>query len=364
MVIDRRQIVLCLAGAVAAGPAWAREQTLRYVSCRTAMSGSASAAFLDADGRELFSTILPSRGHDIALRHTKPEACIFARRPGNWAIVVDTRTGDIRHTLICEPGRFFYGHGVYSPDGRLMFATESVAGQAEGRIGIYDATRGYRRTGEVSSYGIGPHDIALSGDGRTLTIANGGIVTDPATGRDNIDPEGMKPSLAFVDIERGEPEAVLALPQDLKKLSIRHLAMSRSGQVAFGCQYEGGLDGMPPLLGIADRDGKIRMLSMPELDLAGMENYIGSVSLDEGEETIAATSPKGGRTAFWNARTGAFIGSRRTSGACGIAPTARTAEFLVSSGSGGVQLMDVSTGPEGEAFLQSSVWDNHMRRTG
>ena len=362
MVIDRRQVVLCLAGAIAAGPAWALERSLRYVSCRTDMTGGASAAFFDADGRELFSTILPSRGHDIARRHTKPEACIFARRPGNWAIIVDTDTGLVRKTLICEPGRYFYGHGVYSPNGQLLFATENLNGQKEGRIGLYDATNDYRRIGEISSHGIGPHDISLSTDGRTLIIANGGIVTNPATGRDNIDPDGMKPSLAFVDWNEGEATAALALAPDLRKLSIRHLAASRSGQVAFGCQYEGNLEEMPLLVGLADAAGTIRMLSMPEADLAGMQNYIGSVSMDAREEFIAATSPRGGRTAFWNAKTGAFIGSRPTQGACGVAPTARDAEFLVSSGSGGIQLLDVSTGPHGRAFLQASVWDNHMRR--
>lgn len=365
MAIDRRQLIVALAGAAAAAAGSLAARAAAgpiFVSCRTNASGAASVALFDQEGAELFATELPTRGHDVAFRPGTDDAVIFARRPGNWAIVLDHRRKAVVKSILSSPGRHFYGHGVYSHDGRLLFTTENVGASVTGCIGIYDATDGYRRAGEISSRGIGPHDIALSADGRTLIIANGGIITDAATGRENVDPDAMKPSLAFVDWRNDQDLGVLALDHGLRKLSIRHLAAADSGEVAFGCQYEGDAEDMPPLLGLADRGGRMRLLEMPEADLSAMNNYVGSVALDRSQSVVGATSPRGGRLAFWEIRSGTFLSSRSISGACGIAPVPLNADFIVSSGNAGVRLVKIAD-RDGAAppVLQSWVWDNHLR---
>src|SRR5262245_11063423 len=96
MEIDRRDILRGLAAALAAslvpGRAMAKRPAL-YISCRMDAEGKASAALFSLEGEELFSTVLPSRGHDATARPASPEIVVFARRPGNWFIVIDAATG-------------------------------------------------------------------------------------------------------------------------------------------------------------------------------------------------------------------------------------------------------------------------------
>src|SRR5438552_1061500 len=80
-------------------------------------------------------------------------------------------------------------HGAFSADGSLLYATENDNLTGSGLIGIYDATAGYRRLGEMSSRGIGPHDLALMPDGMTLAVANGGLRTLPESGREVLNPD-------------------------------------------------------------------------------------------------------------------------------------------------------------------------------
>ena len=64
-----------------------------------------------------------------------------------------------------KPDRHFFGHGAFSADGRLLYATENDYERARGMIGVRDATDGYRQIGEFPAHGMEPHDIALL-DGR------------------------------------------------------------------------------------------------------------------------------------------------------------------------------------------------------
>src|SRR5262245_13946538 len=214
MVIDRRQILQGLAAVIAAGlmpgPARAKGPAL-YISCRMDAEGKASAAMFSSDGEELFSTILPSRGHDTAARPASSEAVVFSRRPGNWFIVVDAARGRLVSTVLSAKDRHFYGHGVFTPDGRLLYATENDTVSGNGVLGIYDASNGYRRIGEIFSRGIGPHDIAFLPDGRTLVVANGGLRTLPGTGREVLNKDDMKPNLVLIDRAHDEALATFEL---------------------------------------------------------------------------------------------------------------------------------------------------------
>ncbi len=222
MVIDRRQVLQGLAAAVAAGlvPGRAKAKApALYVSCRMDAEGKASAAMFSSAGEELFSTILPSRGHDATARPASPEVVVFARRPGNWFIVIDAARGHLASTVLAARDRHFYGHGVFTSDGRLLYATENDAVSGNGVLGIYDASDRYRRIGEILSRGIGPHDIAFLPDGKTLVVANGGLRTSPETGREILNRDDMKPNVALIDWTHDQTLATFELAPQLRALS-------------------------------------------------------------------------------------------------------------------------------------------------
>jgi uncharacterized protein len=202
-----------------------------------------------------------------------------------------------------------------------------------------------------------------------MLVANGGTRTQPGTGREILNPEAMEPSLSLVDLATGDAVLTAGLGPDLRGLSIRHLAVAGDGEAVFACQWEGDPEEGPPLVGLLSPDGATRLLDMPDDDLASLSNYVGSVALDASERVIAATSPRGGTVAFWDRRSGRFLGHRAIPDVCGVAPMGqgRTGAelFVVSSGNAGVAVLGPADERDalrrlGGSDLGAYAWDNHI----
>jgi uncharacterized protein len=366
MAIDRRLILKGLAATVAASilPVRGRAATAPlYVSCRMNAKNEASAVLFTLDGEELFSTVLPARGHDSVVRPLSGEIAVFARRPGNWFVVIDSAHRQVIHTILARDGRHFYGHGAYSPDGRILYATENDTKTGDGYIGLYDASNDYTRIGEFSARGVGPHDLAFLPGSTILAIANGGLRTLPESGREVLNPDDIHPNVALIDVHHDETLAVLDLGQDYSTLSIRHMAVAPDRSIAFGCQQAGDPADMPPLVGTVSKDGKIKLLDMPELDLMRMNNYVGSIALDAAGTIIAATSPQGGSVALFDRLTGAFIAREEMSDVCGVAALPKARDFLLTSGNAGMRKLATASAKLdriGGSAMQGWIWDNHL----
>lgn len=81
---------------------------------------------------------------------------VFARQPGTFAVVFDHSGRDAPQTIASIAGRHFFGHGVFSPDGALLYATENDFDNAAGVVGVYDARAKFSRVGEFPTYGMTP----------------------------------------------------------------------------------------------------------------------------------------------------------------------------------------------------------------
>jgi hypothetical protein len=257
-----------------------------------------------------------------------------------------------------KPDRHFFGHGAFSADGKLLYATENDYANARGVIGVRDATDGYRQIGEFSAHGMEPHDIALLADGRTLVIANGGIRTHPDRGAAELNLPDMQPSLAYVDVETGDLLEEQRLSPALHQLSIRHLALAAGDMVVFGCQYRGPEQDAPPLLGFHRRGETPVIAAAPGATQEALRNYIGSVAVDSGGTIVAASAPKGGLVAYWDVASRRFLGTSGLNDGCGLAPTHHQASFLLTSGEGWLATADASG--EMERQFSNYQWDNHV----
>ena len=129
---------------------------------------------------------LPDRGHDIAVAPDGATAVVFGRRPGFFAAVIDLEDGALRHPWRARRAGISTATVPFAADGTLLFATENAYETGEGRIALYDTTDGFRRIADWPSHGIGPHDLALSRDGRALVAANGGVRTHPDRDREKL----------------------------------------------------------------------------------------------------------------------------------------------------------------------------------
>lgn len=332
---------------------WAAVGNPAYLSAARDTSGGFALHGLDGDGQSLFAIPLPARGHAGAGHPTCAEAVAFARRPGTFALVIDCVSGRVRHRLSPPGGRQFNGHGCYARDGARLYTAEQDSETSAGRIGVWDVAASYRRIGDFSSGGIGPHEIRLMPDGATLAVANGGIATDP-TDRRKLNIETMQPNLSYLDLAGALLERVEVAP-DLHQNSIRHLALRADGLLAFAMQWEGADGAAPPLLGLHRRGTDPVLAEAPLAAELAMQGYAGSVAFSGAGHEVVITSPRGGRLHRFSP-SGQFLGAVSRADVCGLAP--RADGFLLSDGLGGVLALEGATP---RALSQHRLaWDNHI----
>lgn len=326
----------------------------RYLSACRNKDGSYAAALLDGNGNIVFSAALPGRGHGFAIDPPGSKAVVFARRPGEFALVLDIERRTSTSTIQAVANRHFYGHGFFAPRGDLLYASENAYDVSQGRIGIYEAASGFNRLGEIPTGGIGPHEALLLPDGETIVVANGGILTHPDFRRQKLNLPMMEPSLAYLDRRSGRIVEQVALPAHLHQLSIRHLCLDRRGVVWFGCQYEGPAHDVVPLVGYHRRGRPPELIELPPGTTRALRNYVGSIAADRSGSLIGATSSRGGTAVVWDTRSHRMINQFRFPSATGIAP-GRSASFMVTSGRG--RFLDASSATPKQSKVR---WDNHL----
>lgn len=373
MAINRRHFNAGLAalglGMVLPKPAMAGAGLGYLTSARDKLSGSYLVVRLNATLDIEWELPLPARGHDVVQRPGADEGLVVARRPGTFASVFTLSSGDERKLLAPAPGRHFYGHGVYSADGRTLWMTENDYDAGRGVVGVYDAADGYVRVGEFSSGGVGPHELNMLPDGRTLAVANGGIRTHPDTGREKLNLETMQPSLAYIDARSGRIlENVGFETVRQQKLSLRHFTVMPDGRIAIACQdqMEASDTALPLIFTHAsDTGAPLRALGMPADICRRLHGYCGSVAFDTDARVLAVSSPRGGLIALWHVPDGdiaaaRWIGAGELADGCGVDQAISGQGFAITSGDGTVAgLADAGTvqTPHRHAFHQ---WDNHM----
>ena len=355
-----RRAFLAGSAAVLACPAFATSSQAFYGARFEGKSRFYASAF-DAAGNALFDLSLPARGHGIALDPARGRVVFFARRPGDFAIIVD-RAGAPIATLSAAEGRFFCGHGVFSADGRLLFATETVAESGGGVIGGYAAGGDYARLGEMPSGGMDPHDIRLVRDGRFLVVANGGLLTHPDAPGVKLNLDSMDSSLAFLDLGTRDVTAAFRLPSELRQLSLRHLAVGADETVAVVMQYEGPRGDPVPLAALQQGRNPLACLDLADTDRVSLRQYCGSAAFDSSGMILGFTSPVGGSALFMETASGRVSGRMKGPDICGIAADGVSGRFAVSSGLGGVRSASLGSGAEKPfgGLAATSQWDNHL----
>ena len=376
MEIDRRSSLRFIAGGLVGPllplPLRAAPAGWMFLSARGDEVDTYWVSGFSATGAQAFDLPLPARGHSFAVHPDERTTVHFARRPGRFACVIDLARGAVIGEFATPNNRHFCGHGVFSNDGNLLYASENDFEGERGVIGLYDVNDDYKRVGEFASYGIGPHDIHLLSDEKTLVIANGGILTQPDLPRIKLNLPTMTPSLCYVDRLDGKLLREIRFGRALHQLSIRHLAVGKDDTVAIAMQYEGPAGDLVPLVALhceqrarsaRCRDGNLCALEGPSHVLRAMKQYCGSVCFDSSGQVIAVSAPRGHLVTFWDAVAGSYLSSARVVDGSGIAPAGRPGEFLASSGRGGVLVIDAwssAVRPLETAFLKAGHWDNHL----
>lgn len=327
-----------------------------FAAARRNADGDYSAAIFDATGTDIRSIDLPARGHDLAVCPASRRCVVFARRPGNFAIAFSA-VRSIAPTGFSTPSdRHFYGHGVFSRDGRLLYATENDFEAGRGAIGIYDATAGFRRVGEFSSHGVGPHDMAMLRREPLLVVANGGVKEHPDIGRGRrvLNPHSIETSLTYIDPGTGDLKEKHELGQE-QRLSLRHLDIAQDDSVVIGAQGQGHAGGEP----LVFHHARQKALQPYQLDPSieqRLVGYVSSLAVDSSGEFAAVTSSRGSVVLVIEVATGRICRTLQLEDVSGVAASGVRAGFLTATGHGRLTMID----PEVDAAVGTCwQWDNH-----
>lgn len=331
---------------------WAETGAPKLLSAANDAMNRAWLVGLTATGAQAFRLPLPARGHAAAAHPHLAEAVFFARRPGQFGAVLDCASGAVKVDLAIPEGRHFYGHGAFTADGHYLLTTENEIDTGAGRIGIWDTTQGYRRVAEVSSGGIGPHEIIRLPDG-TFAVANGGIHTHPDYGRTKLNLPTMRPNLSYLSAE-GTMLDQVSPPDALHQNSIRHMDVDAQGRVVIALQWQGPPRQTVPLMARHQRGQDLQFADHP--DTARLKHYAGSIAASADGRQIAVTGPKGNYVLLFDGDTGAPMGGHALPTPSGVAAQNGNLVVTVKNGLARLRNDSLQITQAGDGLS----WDNHL----
>lgn len=371
--LSRRRFLATAASAAAAPLLWSP------LTAQAAQNTSGSEAWVSAQGTDAghfaMSWISPAsgstasalsgfRGHGAAQHPQKPNRMLmFSRSPGTQGVEVDLLSGEITRRFSSLPGHHMHGHGCFSADGSVLFTSESDYRDGTGKLILRDS-HNYHIIGEYLTHGVGPHDLQLMPDRKTLVIANGGLRTRPESGAEVLNLDDMHSSLTYLDAASGRLLSQHTLAES--KASIRHLDVAPDGTVAVATQLQrkGMSDNHLVALGAVHRPGEeLRVLTAPGTLMQRFNDYMGSVVINNHERLAGFTSPRGNIAAFWHIDSGELAGYYAFYDVCGLTTSQDERWFVLSNSAGEVRQLNARTLKEDKTLRREYAgmhWDNHM----
>lgn len=315
--------------------------------------------WLDLKSGEYKTLRLDFRGHGIQAHPNKiNQVLVFPRRPGTRLLCVDLQTAEIVRQITADTGYHFYGHGVYEKHGHFLYTTENQYNTGEGVITVRDAET-LEPIKKFSSGGIGPHDIKLLSDNKTLVVANGGIKTNPAKPRQKLNINNMESSLVYLD--RCDGTVLERYQLDDAKLSIRHLAVTSKDEVVAVQQYQGLAVNASELVMFHKMGNKPRIPGIDDRTLKRMNAYTASVVADDSGNSVLVTSPKGNIVTLWDIQKNRLIASYDLHKPYGVVFSPDHQGFVISTVGTGLYVLSKTGGqPVSIDVDTDGAWDNHM----
>lgn len=276
---------------------------------------------LDAAAPRAELIAIPFLAHGIAIDPGDPARAVLFEKKGPGACVVDLRARTLLGPIATAANRRFYGHGAFSADGRLLYATESLLDRDfAGALVVRDAQT-FAELGALPTYGAAPHDCQLIDGGRTLVVANGGGAIAG----------GAAPAVCYIDLqsERLLERVELASP----RFNAGHIMVTAAGDLAVVSAPRDGLPSPNQQLGavsLRPHGGTLTTVQRPEQVVQRMLGETLSVLVNEDSRVVLATHPLGNCVSLWRLDDAEFLGTLELAGPRGVALSLDRAWYLFS----------------------------------
>lgn len=321
--------------------AWDDDQGRHWVGVLALTKTTSSALSV------LHQTETPSRAHGLMLQADGTLVAV-ARRPGEWLLKLSTANAKAQW-FWNSADRRFCGHVITAPDGTLL-TTETDVDSLAGLV-VQRDPHTLAVLHEWPSGGVDPHQLLLDQDG-TLLVANGGVLTQPESGRVKLKRRAIDSSLVRMQLSTGEFINQWRLPD--RQLSLRHLARHPSGVIGVAMQAEHELNEQrehAPLLALLVN----QQLHVAQLPMAAA-GYAGDIAATAQGFALSAT--RAGQLLQYKA-DGQFAGAQPLTQVCSL--TTSNDELWAG---GSEQILQASqarqSAPSQTVVLQPSLrLDNH-----
>ncbi len=273
---------------------------------------------LDATVLQPRLVVLDFEAHGYAPDPRDPNKIVLFQKHGAGCAEIDLAEGKVIRKLEASKGAQFYGHGAFSPDGSVLYATESVIEESyRGIISVRDGVT-FKLTGEFPTFGAAPHDCALIDNGKTMVVTNGGGTL-----------KGAVPCVTYVSTEK--KELIEKLEFGSENINAGHLVVGKKGDLAVSSARREGLP-VESLGGLSVRPhGKeFKTLTQPDDVYKKMIGETLSLCFNEDTRVVGATNPYGNIVTFWNIDTGALVRKIEVANPRGLVLTLNNEFFVLS----------------------------------
>jgi hypothetical protein len=293
--------------------------------------------------------------HAIAVDPLDANRVVAFEKIGPGCCELDLASGRVTRGIAPTEDRWFYGHGAFSPDGALLYSTETVNSRERGVIGVRDG-RTLAYLGEFPTYGENPHDCQLLADGRTLVVTNGGGRRDTP----------MRPCVSYVDVGTRQLLEKVELTED--RINTGHFALAADRTLVVVSAPRKGMSDMD-LGGVSLQRGqdRLRVADEPADVVRRMFGEALSVEIHEPTRIAAVTHPFGDMVTFWDLGELRFVKRLDLPRPRGLALTRDGARFVLAYGqTAELALIDPATlerlpGGVSRSFLTGSHLFNWSR---
>lgn len=271
-------------------------------------------------------------GHGVAFDPLDPDRIALFEKRGRGACEIDLARRAVTRPIESSAGREFYGHGVFSSDGALLYATETVVDDDYRGVIVVRDGRTLEELGELPSHGESPHDCVLRDGGATLAITHGGSRRPDG---------GSPPGVTWVDLRTQELLERVEIPDP--DVGAGHLALGARGDLVV---VSAGREWMPlealGAVSLRPAGGDLVVLEEPPEITARLRGEALSVALHEPSGIAAVTHPRGCLVTFWDVPAARFVRALDLAFPRGVALTLDASRFVLSYGHG-TSLLEVST---------------------
>ena len=150
---------------------------------------------------------------------------------------------------------------------------------------------------------------------------------------------------------------------DNNQLSIRHLTVSKSGDVGVATQFQGELSKRPPVSLVAwqHSGGELNRLPMPKSLTKHLKGYIADIAYDDKNHQLAVTAPRGNQVLVWDLTSNSLIQQFDIREPSGI--DYHNSQFILSNAQGAIYTIkkDGTSHTLNRLFTDKNItWDNHL----